>query len=84
MSTKCFTDTCIKLVTVNGSLFTLFKDSGMLNIIESIMKTLKLTVNSENIKDLVNNKANEVKNTIKAESERKLIFIKIDSVFLLG
>lgn len=84
MTAKHFTEACVKLVTINGRPFTIFKDSGMRDIIEPIMKSLHLTVNSENIKDLINDKANEVKNVIIGEIRNKFISLKIDSASRLG
>ena len=34
------------------------------------MKALKITINSENIKDFVNNKADEIKTNIKADMSK--------------
>ena len=81
MSAKCFIDACVKLVTVNGRPLTIFKDDG---VREPLMKALKITINSENIKDFVNNKADEIKTNIKADMSKKLISIKIDSASRLG
>lgn len=84
MNKKQLIDACVKLVTVNGRPFSIFEDVGMREIIEPILNSLQISINSKNIKTHLNEKASEIKEKIKDEVRGKMVSIKIDSASRLG
>lgn len=79
MSAHELKDACIDLVTINGRPFTLMEDTGFRKIIDPILKPLNagkqtVAINSENVRDMVRERATEIRSSIGAPAIKTLIF----------
>lgn len=71
---------CIEMCTKNGRPLTAVEDSGFRKIIDPILKSFekKMSINRHNIKDLINCKAEELRNSLKIKLKGKIISVKVD------
>ena len=78
-------DACIEMVTINGRPLKSLEDSGFRKILDPILKVFsnekdftKLIVNRKNIRDLIKEKANKIRENIILEVENKMVSLKLD------
>ena len=72
---KTLENACLELVTINGRPFKLMDDSGFRKILNALLEVMraKFSVNVENIREKIEEKANDVRYHIKLEVKGKLV-----------
>ena len=80
MNEKTLENAGLDLVTINGRPFKRIDDSGFRKILNPLLKGMraKFTVNAENIREEIGEKANNVRYRLKLEVEGKLVSLKAD------
>ncbi|KAF0707481.1 zinc finger BED domain-containing protein RICESLEEPER 1-like isoform X1, partial [Aphis craccivora] len=83
---KTVVDACVQLVTTNGRPFQLLDDSGFRMIMNPIFNAIGdgFRMNSNNIKKHINEHAESIIKSIKADIDKKLISLKVDCVTRLN
>ncbi|KAF0721881.1 zinc finger BED domain-containing protein RICESLEEPER 1-like isoform X1 [Aphis craccivora] len=77
---------CAELVTVNGRPLTIFKDCGMQKILKPITQVIgdNFTINPQNIRIHIMDEAEKIINTIKKDTNNRLVSLKMDCVSRLN
>lgn len=79
---------CLELVTVNGRPFSIIEDSGFRKIIdpiiEGISKKERITINKNNIRDMVAPSAKQCKENIIQDVRNRMISLKVDAATRIG
>ena len=80
MNEKTLENACLELVTINGRPFKLMDVSGVRKIMNLLLEGMrtKFTVNAENIREKIGEKASDVRYRIKMELECKFVSVKAD------
>lgn len=76
---KRLLDCCIKLVAIHGRPFELLDDEAFRDLKALILPDFKKEGNSKKIKEMILDKAYEIKELIASELKQKMISIKLDS-----
>ncbi|XP_059060329.1 uncharacterized protein LOC131853452 [Achroia grisella] len=69
---------CLKLVTVHGQPFSILEDKAFLNIMHMAVPASVNKVNIELIKDMICDKASDIKSKISNETKNRMICLKLD------
>lgn len=85
MNKESLINACIEMVTKNGRPFSIMEHSGFRKVIDPVINALnkkkekmKITINEENLKKIVTEKAITIRDKLGKEFENKMISLKID------